>query len=65
MSNLTRRERESRAYALTLASGGFGVATVVLLVLAVVGAGTGGLAFFTALAAVLSVVLLRRTLHRR
>lgn len=37
MSNLTRRQKESRAYTLALVGGGAGVATVVFLVLAVVG----------------------------
>jgi hypothetical protein len=35
MSNLTRSQRESRAYALILTTGGFGVASVVVFVLAI------------------------------
>ncbi|MDP9136027.1 MAG: hypothetical protein M3N56_14505 [Actinomycetota bacterium] len=37
MANLTRRNREKRAYSLALVSGGAGIATVVFLVLAIVG----------------------------
>ena len=37
MANLTRRDREKRAYSLALVSGGAGIATVVFLVLAIVG----------------------------
>ena len=37
MANLTRRDREKRAYSLALVSGGAGIAAVVFLVLAIVG----------------------------
>ena len=37
MVNLTRRDKEKRAYTLALVGGGAGIATVVFLVLAVVG----------------------------
>ena len=37
MANLTRRDREKRAYSLALVSGGAGIATAVFLVLAIVG----------------------------
>ena len=39
----SRREREARAYRLTLATGGFGVATLVVLVLAIAGVTSFGL----------------------
>ena len=64
MSNLTRRERESRAYALTLSTGGFGVASVALLVLSIVGVGSFGLFLLAAILTAGSFVMLRRTLHR-
>lgn len=63
MSNLTRRERESRAYALTLTTGGLGVASAVLLVLSIVGAGSFGLFLLCALLAAGSFALLRRTMN--
>ncbi|NLT05116.1 MAG: hypothetical protein GXY03_02280 [Solirubrobacterales bacterium] len=37
MANITRRQKEKRAYTLTLVGGGAGIATVVFLVLAIVG----------------------------
>ena len=37
MANLTRHDREKRAYSLALVGGGAGIATVVFLVLAIVG----------------------------
>jgi hypothetical protein len=37
MANLTRRDKEKRAYSLALVGGGAGIATVVFLVLAIVG----------------------------
>ncbi len=37
MANLTRREKEKRAYTLTVVGGGAGIAAVVFLVLAIVG----------------------------
>jgi hypothetical protein len=48
-SRPSRREIEKRAYNLTLATGATGVATVVVLVLAVVGITSFGLAFLLAL----------------
>jgi hypothetical protein len=64
VSNLTRRERESRAYALTLASGGFSVAAVVLFITALVGATSFGLFLLAILAAAGSVFALRKTVHK-
>jgi hypothetical protein len=62
MANITRSQRESRAFALTMASGGFGVATVVALVLTVAGVVSFGLVLLLAVLAVASYLLLRRTL---
>jgi len=64
MSNITRRERESRAFALTLAAGGFSIAAVVLFVTALVGATGFGLFLLALLAAAGSVAALRKTLHK-
>lgn len=62
MSNITRSQRESRAFTLTMATGGFSVATVVLLVLDIVGIGSFGLVILFAVLAVFCFLLLRRTL---
>ena len=62
-SGLSRKQREQRAYTLTLATGGFAVLTVVLVVLAVLGVTSFGLAVITALLAAGSGFLLRRTLN--
>ena len=51
MSNITRRQRESRAYGLVLTTGGFTIAAVVLIVLAVVGIGSMGLGILAAVIA--------------
>jgi len=64
MANITRRERESRAYKLTLASGGFSVAAVVLFVTAIVGATSFGLFLLALVAAGASTVALKATLKR-
>jgi hypothetical protein len=61
MANLSRRQKESRAYSLVLVSGGAGVATVVLLVLAIVGIGGFGLPFLTAIVTAIAYFLFRRT----
>ena len=42
-SRPSRRQREARAYRLTLATGGFGVATLAVLVLTIVGVTSFGL----------------------
>ena len=59
---MTRAQRERRAYQLTLASGVLGVVAVVGLVLAVIGVVGAGLPIVAAILAVVSFVLLRRTL---
>lgn len=48
-SGLNRSERERRAYRLTLATGGAGLATIVVLILALVGVTSFGSAFVLAL----------------
>ena len=60
----TRRQREQRAYQLTLATGGLSAVAVVGLVLAVVGVVGAGLPIIAAVLAVVCFVLLRRTLGR-
>lgn len=63
-NRLSRSQREQRAYRLVLATGTFTALAVVGFVLAIV-AGTGsGPALLAAIAAVISAVLLRRTLGR-
>jgi hypothetical protein len=58
----SRRQREQRAYALVLATGGLAVLTVVLVVLAVVGVTSLGPAVLAAVLAVLCGLVLRRVL---
>jgi fatty acid desaturase len=60
-SRLPRRAREERAYRLVLATGVFGVVAVVGLVLAIAGVVGGWLPFVAAVIAVVSGLLLRRT----
>jgi hypothetical protein len=62
-SGLSRKQREQRAYTLTLATGGFAVLTIVLVVLAVLGITNFGLAILAALLATGSGLLLRRTIR--
>lgn len=64
-SRLSRRQRERRAYQLVLATGVFGVVAVVGIVLAIAGAIGGGIPFLAAVLAVISGLLLRRTLSGR
>jgi hypothetical protein len=61
-SGLSRKQREQRAYTLTLATGGLAVLTIALVVLAVVGVTGFGLAIVAALLTAGSGFLLRRTL---
>ncbi|HYI80719.1 MAG TPA: hypothetical protein VEW67_07655 [Thermoleophilaceae bacterium] len=61
MANLTRRQKEKRAYTLALVGGGAGVATVVLAVLAIVGVTSFGLVILTALIAAAAIFGFRRT----
>jgi hypothetical protein len=62
-SSVSRRDRADRAYKLVLATGGLAVLTAVLLVLAIVGVVGGGYWIITAIAAVVSGLLLRRALN--
>ena len=62
-SGLSRKQREQRAYTLTLATGGLAVLTIALVVLAVVGVTGFGLAIVAALLTAGSGFLLRRTLN--
>jgi hypothetical protein len=59
---VSRRQREKRAYQLTVATTGLGVVTVVTAVLAIVGILGWGLPILAGILAVLSGLLLRRTL---
>jgi hypothetical protein len=61
-SGLSRKQREQRAYTLTLATGGLAVLTIALVVLAVVGVTGFGLAIVAAMLTAGSGFLLRRTL---
>ncbi|MFL5818532.1 MAG: hypothetical protein ACJ76L_13145 [Conexibacter sp.] len=64
-SRLSRRQREQRAYRLTLATGGFGVIAVVGIVLAIANVIGGFIPFLAAVLAVVCGLLLRRTLSAR
>jgi hypothetical protein len=61
---MSRSQREQRAYRLTLATGGAALATVVVLVLAVVGVTSFALAFLLALVTAALGYGLKRTLGR-
>ena len=61
---MTRRQREQRAYQLTLATGGLAVVAVVGIVLAAIGVIGAGLPILAIVLAVICGLLLRRTLGR-
>jgi hypothetical protein len=61
MANLTRRDREKRAYSLALVGGGAGIATVAFLVLAIVGVMGLGPTVLAALVAAAAAFGFRRT----
>ena len=63
MGRLSRRQREGRAYTLTLVSGGAALAAVVFLVLAVIGVMGIGPAFLAALIAAGAAFMRRGTLR--
>jgi len=65
MANLTRREKERRAYSLVLVSGGAGAAAFVLLALAVVGILGAGPAILAALVSAAAYFGFRRTVGSR
>jgi hypothetical protein len=62
-SGLSRREREQRAYRLVLATGAFTTLFVAALVLSILGIVSGSWVVLMAVLAVISGVLLRRTLR--
>jgi hypothetical protein len=64
-SPLSRRQREQRAYQLTLATGGLALIAVVGIVLAIVGVISGTIPVLAAILAVVCGLLLRRTLSGR
>jgi hypothetical protein len=64
-SRLSRRQRERRAYQLTLATGGLAVIAVVGIVLAIAGVVGGTIPVLAAILAVVCGLLLRRTLNGR
>lgn len=64
MSNITRRQRESRAFALTISTGGLGLASVATFLLWVVGVTGFGLFFLLLIATAASLVALRSTMKR-
>lgn len=59
----SRRSRESKAYNLTLASGGFALATVVTLVLAIMSVVGYGIVFLLAALTAVCALLLRNSLR--
>ena len=61
---LSRRQREKRAYSLTLVSGGAAAASIVFLVLAVIGVMSLGPAILAALVAGGAGLVLRNTLRQ-
>jgi hypothetical protein len=64
MGGLSRRQKEKRAYTLTLVSGGAAVATVVFLLLWVIGVMSFGPVFLAALIAVIAGLVLRGTVRK-
>ena len=63
MGGLSRRRKEKRAYTLTLVGGGAAMATVVFLVLWVIGVMSFGPVFLAALIAAGAAFMLRGTLR--
>ncbi len=64
MGGLSRRQREKRAYSLTLVGGGAAVATVVFLLLWIIGVMGFFPVFLAAVVAAISGFLLRGTMRR-
>jgi hypothetical protein len=65
MSNLpSRRQRENRAFQLTVVGGGASVVAVVALVLSIAGVIGSGLFFLAVIIAVACFLLFRRTVSR-
>jgi hypothetical protein len=63
MGQLSRRQREKRAYSLALVSGGAAVLAVVLFVLAIVSSLGMGPAFLAAIVAAISGFVLKGTVR--
>ncbi|WP_354700428.1 hypothetical protein DSM112329_00703 [Paraconexibacter sp. AEG42_29] len=63
MSNLTRRQRESRAFTLTMATGGLGLASAVTFVLAIFGVAGFGLFVLLLIATAIALAALRGTMR--
>ena len=63
-SNLSRRQRESRAYRLTLATGAAGLAAVVTLVLSLIGVVSFGIFLLLAVITAALAFALKGTLGR-
>ena len=63
MGGLSRRQREKRAYTLTLVSGGASVAAVVFLVTAIIGVTGFGPFLLAVIVAVVAGFVLRGTLR--
>ncbi len=61
---MTRKQREQRAYQLTLATGALGIVAVVGVLLAIIDVIGAGIPLLAAVLAVLCFTLLRRTLGR-
>ena len=61
MANLTRSQKEKRAYTLTLVGAGAGIATVAFLVLAIVGVMGLGPAILAAIVSAVAIFAFRRT----
>jgi uncharacterized membrane protein YjjP (DUF1212 family) len=61
MANLTRRQKEQRAYSLAVVGAGAGIATAVFVVLAFIGIFGFGPAILTAIVAIAAAFGLRRT----
>ena len=61
MANLTRSQKEKRAYTLKLVGAGAGIATVAFLVLAIVGVMGLGPAILAAIVSAVAIFAFRRT----
>lgn len=59
----SRRQRVDRAYRLTLATGGLGLATAVTFVLALVSSFSWGIVFLLAVLTAVSMMLLRNSMR--
>jgi hypothetical protein len=62
-NRLSRRDREAKAYRLTLATGGFGIGAAAAFVLALVSSFSWGWFFLLGVLAALTAMLLRSTVR--